>query len=98
MRDFAVTSGLPPGAFVSASSGTSALIGAILGTAGAVTTERPVAIMPALTFVATAVAAERCGYRVHFKDVDANDWTLQTIGENGPPGLQKRKVQRSAAT
>ena len=67
---------LPLGGFVSASSGTSALIGAILATAGPATKERPVAVMPAFTFVATAVAAERCGYRPYFRDVNAESWML----------------------
>jgi dTDP-4-amino-4,6-dideoxygalactose transaminase len=67
---------LPPGAFVSASSGTSALIGAILATAGPATEQRTVAVLPALTFVATAIAAERCGYKPYFKDVDAESWML----------------------
>ena len=52
------------------------MIGAILGTAGRATVERPLAILPALTFVATAIAAEQCGYRVHLADVSADDWLL----------------------
>jgi dTDP-4-amino-4,6-dideoxygalactose transaminase len=67
---------LGPGAVVTASSGTSALIGAILASAGQATTERPVAIVPALTFTATALAAEQCGYRVHIADVDPDTWQL----------------------
>jgi dTDP-4-amino-4,6-dideoxygalactose transaminase len=69
--------GLPLGSFVSASSGTTALIGAILATAGAATKERPFAVLPAFTFVATAVAAERCGYELYFQDVDAETWMLE---------------------
>jgi dTDP-4-amino-4,6-dideoxygalactose transaminase len=67
---------LPPSAFVTASSGTSALIGAVLATAGPATKERPIAVLPAFTFVATAVAAERCGYRPYFRDVDPESWML----------------------
>src|ERR1700754_563836 len=44
------------------SSGTSALIAGILATAGPATDWRRYAIVPALTFPATAIAAERCGY------------------------------------
>jgi len=61
---------------ISASSGTAALVGAILATAGRATPDRPLAILPALTFVATAVAAEQCGYRVHLVDVAPDDWML----------------------
>src|SRR5579862_9688398 len=49
--------GVPEPGVVSAASGTHALVGAILATAGRATPERPVALIPALTFVATAVAA-----------------------------------------
>src|SRR5579859_6230368 len=42
----------------SANSGTSALIGAILAQVGFATKTRPLALMPAFTFVATALAAE----------------------------------------
>lgn len=61
---------------VSASSGTAALVGAILATAGRATADRPFAILPALTFVATAIAVEQCGYRVHLADVSPADWML----------------------
>jgi dTDP-4-amino-4,6-dideoxygalactose transaminase len=61
---------------VSASSGTAALVGAILGCAGRATTERPIALVPAFTFVGTAAAVEQCGYRVHLVDVDSEDWIL----------------------
>jgi dTDP-4-amino-4,6-dideoxygalactose transaminase len=67
---------LPEGCITSASSGTAALTGAILGHAGRATPERPVALVPALTFVATAVAVEHCGYRPHLVDVDSNSWML----------------------
>ena len=67
---------LPARTVVSASSGTAALIGAILARAGRATTERPLAILPALTFVAPALALEQCGYRVHFVDVRPADWMI----------------------
>ena len=68
--------GLTDGGVVSASSGTSALIGAILASAGRASSDRPFAIVPAFTFVATAVAVEQCGYRPYLVDVDADAWTL----------------------
>lgn len=67
---------LPESGVVSAGSGTAALVGAILATAGRATAGRPVAIVPALTFVATAVAVELCGYEVKVVDVDPETWML----------------------
>ena len=67
---------LPTGSVASASSGTIGLMGAILATAGRATPERPFALMPAFTFVATAVAAEQCGYRPYLADIDAETWML----------------------
>jgi dTDP-4-amino-4,6-dideoxygalactose transaminase len=61
----------------SAVSGTGALVGAILATTGRPTAERPLAIIPAFTFVATALAAEQCGFLPHFVDVDADSWQLR---------------------
>ncbi len=67
---------LPGGGLVSASSGTAALVGAILAAAGRATPERPLAIVPAFTFSATAAAVEQCGYRPYLADVDAESWML----------------------
>ncbi|MGA8535053.1 MAG: DegT/DnrJ/EryC1/StrS family aminotransferase [Candidatus Tumulicola sp.] len=67
---------LPLGSCQSASSGTTALVGAILARAGRATSERPLAIVPAFTFVATALAAEECGYSPFLADVDAVTWML----------------------
>jgi dTDP-4-amino-4,6-dideoxygalactose transaminase len=67
---------LPLGAFQSASSGTNALVGAILARAGRAGVQRRVAIVPALTFVATALAVEECGYSPFLADVDADTWML----------------------
>ena len=67
---------LPLGGVVSAASGTAALVGAILATAGRARPERPFAVVPAFTFVATASAVEQCGYRPYLADVDAESWML----------------------
>ncbi len=67
---------LPEGGLITASSGTAAMIGAILASAGRATAERPLAMMPAYTFVATAVAAEQCGFRPYIVDVDPETWML----------------------
>lgn len=66
----------PPESTVCASSGTAALVGAILATAGRATSNRPLAVVPALTFVATALAVESCGFTLVVADVDATSWTL----------------------
>ena len=67
---------LPAGGLVCAGSGTAALIGAILATAGRASPERPLAIIPAFTFAATAAAVEQCGYSPYLADVDAESWML----------------------
>ncbi len=67
---------LPADGLVSASSGTAALIGAILAAAGLGTAARPLALIPAYTFSATASAVEQCGYQPHLVDVDAESWML----------------------
>ncbi|MGV6848952.1 MAG: DegT/DnrJ/EryC1/StrS family aminotransferase [Marinibacterium sp.] len=58
------------------SSGTAALEAAILAHAGPATPDRPLALIPAYTFVATAQAALRCGYQPYFVDVDPDTWML----------------------
>jgi len=70
------TFGLSQPAVVSASSGTAALVGAMLASAGRATSARPLAAVPAFTFVATAIAVEQCGYRPYLLDVDPHDWSL----------------------
>ena len=66
----------PPGSVVSAGSGTSALTAAILTAAGRAAGARRVAVVPAFTFVATAAAAESCGYTLRLADVDSQHWQL----------------------
>jgi dTDP-4-amino-4,6-dideoxygalactose transaminase len=68
--------GLPEGGVVSAGSGTSALVGAVLASAGRATDDRPLAIVPSFTFAATAVALEQCGYDLYLADVDRESWML----------------------
>jgi dTDP-4-amino-4,6-dideoxygalactose transaminase len=80
---------LAEGAIASAASGTSALVGAILATAGPATTNRPIAIIPGFTFVATALAAELCGYRPCFVDIDPGDWLLASSELERHPMLAK---------
>jgi dTDP-4-amino-4,6-dideoxygalactose transaminase len=68
--------GLPNGACVSASSGTVAIVGAILAAAGRATPDRPFAIVPSYTHTATAVAVELCGYQPYLIDIDPETWML----------------------
>ena len=68
--------GQPAGSVVPSSSGTDALIGAVLATVPAGRPERTLALVPSFTFVATAVAAERCGLRPLIADVDPQTWML----------------------
>jgi len=65
---------IPRHAIVSASSGTAALTGAILAAAGRAVPSRPLAMVPGFTFVATAIAAEQCGYEPYVIDVDPQTW------------------------
>jgi dTDP-4-amino-4,6-dideoxygalactose transaminase len=69
--------GLPAGGVVCTSSGTAAIIGAILATAGRAREKRPLAVIPAFTFVATASAVEQCGYEPYLADIDAASWMLE---------------------
>ena len=81
--------GIEPGAVTSAASGTSALVGAILGTAGRARPDRSVAIVPSFTFVATALAVEQCGYRPYLVDVDPDRWHLQADAVANHPLLNQ---------
>lgn len=68
--------GISAGGVSSASSGTAALVGAILAATGRATIDKPLCFCPSYTFVAAAFAAELCGYRVFFVDVDERTWQL----------------------
>jgi dTDP-4-amino-4,6-dideoxygalactose transaminase len=74
---------------VTTSSGTAALVGAILGTAGRAKAERPLALIPAFTFVATAAAVEQCGYMPHLVDVDPDTWLLDVDQLQTHPLLER---------
>lgn len=67
---------LPAGGLVCASSGTAALVGAILASAGRASPAKPLALVPAFTFAATACAAEQCGFEPYFADIDSSTWML----------------------
>jgi dTDP-4-amino-4,6-dideoxygalactose transaminase len=65
-----------PHAVLASATGTAALEVAILATAGLARPERPLALLPAFTFAATALAVERCGYAPWFVDIDPGTWML----------------------
>ena len=81
--------GLPPGGVACASSGTAALFGAIIATAGRASDSRPWALVPALTFTATAAAAEQAGYRPYLVDVDPATWMLDPDCISAHPMLDR---------
>jgi dTDP-4-amino-4,6-dideoxygalactose transaminase len=81
--------GIPSKCVVSASCGTTALMAAILAAAGSATNDRPYALIPGFTFAATAIAAERCGYRAYLADVDADSWMLDPERLSNHPALDQ---------
>ncbi len=89
-RRLAMQLGAPPEGVVTASSGTAALTGAILATAGRARKDRPLAVLPAFTFVATAFAAEQCGFTPWLADVDADTWLLNP--ERALDGVRAEQV------
>jgi dTDP-4-amino-4,6-dideoxygalactose transaminase/SAM-dependent methyltransferase len=80
---------LPPGSVATAGTGTAGLMGAILALAGEATPERPLALMPSYTFVAPAVAAQRCGYQPWLADVALDDWMLHPEALQAHPQLAR---------
>jgi dTDP-4-amino-4,6-dideoxygalactose transaminase len=81
--------GLAPHALRTASTGTSAIEIAILAAAGPARAERPFALIPAYTFAATALAAERAGYRPIFCDVDPVTWGMDFAAAARHPEIDR---------
>jgi dTDP-4-amino-4,6-dideoxygalactose transaminase len=75
-----------------AANGTVALEAAILATAGRATAERPYALLPGYTFVATAAAVEACGYRPYLIDVDPRTWALAASALRDHPLLERTGI------
>lgn len=73
-------------------SGTAALEAAILASAGPATPERPYALIPSYTFPATALAAQRCGYRPWFVDVDPQSMAVDPEALAHHPALERTGV------
>lgn len=61
---------------IATGSGWAALKAAIFAAAGPAAPQRPLALMPSYTFAATAAAAETCGYKPYFLDVDEDNWMI----------------------
>ncbi|MCP4457239.1 MAG: hypothetical protein GY816_04310 [Cytophagales bacterium] len=59
------------------SSGTTALIGAIYGSAGRATQERPICILPSYSFVGTITAVICCGYQPILFDISLDNWDME---------------------
>lgn len=88
-RRLAERLGLPAHALVSANSGTSGLVACVLALAGRATVQRPLALMPSYTFVATGVAAQECGYQPLLLDVRSDDWQLDAAAVAAHPRLDE---------
>lgn len=71
---------------VSVSSGTAGLMAAMLCLPPRAP-RRNLALMPAFSFAATAIAAERCGFEPYFADVDAATWALDPTALEHHPRL-----------
>ena len=86
-RRLATLLGVPSQAVVTANSGTAGLVACVLALAGRATAERPLALLPAYTFVATAVAAQECGYQPLLADIRADDWQLDPVALAAHPRI-----------
>jgi len=71
------------------SSGTAAITGLLLATAGRAKPERPYCLCPSFTFVATAMAAQTCGYIPWLVDVDSETWAIEPEVLKTLPGLER---------
>jgi len=83
---------VPSGAVLSVSSGTTGLIAAILANANYDGGKRKLALIPSYSFVATAIAAERCGLQPYFVDVDPESWALDAVALLGCPALGRAAI------
>ena len=68
--------GIDPGGVGLAASGTLALAGLLLATAGRARPDRPFCACPSFTFPATAAAAQIAGYVPCLADIDPGTWAL----------------------
>jgi dTDP-4-amino-4,6-dideoxygalactose transaminase len=87
----------PGCAVLTAASGTAALQAAILAQSGRATPSRPVALIAGCTFVATAMAAEACGYAPVFVDVDPVTWAIDPDALRHHPSLGEAGIVLAVA-
>lgn len=81
--------GCKPSEILLTGSGTAAITAAILATAGRAETSRPYCLAAGYSFVAGALAAEQCGYHVHFVDIDPVTWSVSTDMVRTHPALDQ---------
>jgi dTDP-4-amino-4,6-dideoxygalactose transaminase len=89
-KRLAIAFGSEPANVVCANSGSSALVAAILASAGRARVERPIAIVPDFTFTATGLSAMLCGYEVVLANCDADSWTFSPDHLLAEPDLLRR--------
>lgn len=71
-----------------AGSGTAALEGAILASAGRARSGKRICLLPAFTFIGTVAAVEQCGFEPYFVDVDPRTWMLDPSSMLNHPMLE----------
>ncbi len=91
-KRFSLLFSVPERAVTLTGSGTAALMAAIFSVCGSPREDRTLAICPAFTFPATAIAAERCGYQPYIADVKRDDWMLDLDGLLSHPRLHEVAV------
>lgn len=72
-----------------AGSGTAAITGLLLAAAGRAKSKRPLCVCPSYTFVATACAAEVCGFEPYLSDVDPDTWVLDPVAVEHLPEFNR---------
>ncbi len=77
------------GHVLTCSSGTSALIAAISAVQTRWAVQGPLCLLPGHSFVATAAAAEFCGFRNVFVDVDPQTWSLDPVALQNHPKIDQ---------
>jgi dTDP-4-amino-4,6-dideoxygalactose transaminase len=73
---------------VTTSSGTAGIMAAVLASKSP-TKRRPYALLPSFTFTATALAVERCRFKIYFADVDPQTWALDPDALLNHPALDR---------
>jgi dTDP-4-amino-4,6-dideoxygalactose transaminase len=89
--------GLPERRLVSCANGSLALIGAMLAMVPERDPTRPLCLMPAYSFVATAAAARMCGYTPYLVDINRESWALDPEHLRQHPALDQAGLVVSVA-